>query len=56
MLDVSSTYYSFVSVNCNVVKRQDDTTYSIGYLFFIDEYYYAEVTTQKSRKSIIEYL
>ena len=56
MMDIYSTSYLFLSVSCNVAKRQDDTTYIIDYLSFIDEYWYTEVTAQNSVKGIMTYL
>ena len=36
MLAISYTSYPFVSDNCNGVKRQDDLTYNVRYLSFIE--------------------
>ena len=52
----SSISYSFISANCDIVKRQDELTYNVGYLSFIDECCYTELTTHNSGKANIECL
>ena len=43
-------------MNCNVVEKQDELTYNVNYLCFIDEYKYAEVTSHNTGKDNIECL
>ena len=44
MSTIYSMYDNFLSVHCNVVKRQDELSYDVLYISFIDEHEHAEVT------------
>ena len=48
MSTISSTQYSFISVNFNVVERQDELTYNVLYIYLIYKQESAEVIPQNS--------